>query len=135
MFRTKSLLCARIGSPFTSRGAVMTFEYVYCTISTLLDGKTGESGGTKAMPSAPPMPFTRRVADVILNVPLPSGANSQWNQPLAPNEAIFMLPAPGNPGGTKAIEPPELGMPSGVMSVILSGATLPGLLCSTSLRG
>src|SRR4029077_125414 len=123
-----------IGSPFASKGAVTTLLYPYCTISTLLAGNTGEPGGTKAIPSGELM-VARRLADVTLNVPLPSGANSQWYQPLPPQEMSFMLPAPGNPGGTKPIEPPAPVTPSDARFVILSGAVLPTLLCSSSLAG
>src|SRR6476661_6590613 len=120
----KSWLCARIGSPFASKGAVTTLAYVYRTTSTLLGLNTGEPGGTKAMPSGPLIILARRLADVMLNVPLPSGANSQWYQPPLSQETSFMLPAPGKPGGTKPIEPPEPVTPSGARSMTLSGAIL-----------
>src|SRR5215471_1675810 len=70
---------ATIGSPFESSGAVTSMPCCQSTISTLLEGNTGELGGTKAMPSGPaPLgSVARRLADVILNVPLPSGTNSQ----------------------------------------------------------
>src|SRR6476660_3612211 len=109
----KAWLCARIGSPFVSKGAVTTLLYSYSTISTLLEGNTGESGGTKAMPSGPLLMFARRLADVMLNVPLLSRANWQWYQPPPPQETSYMLPAPGNSAGTKPIEPPEPVTPSG----------------------
>src|SRR6188474_2273293 len=123
-----------IGSPFASKGAVTTLLYPYCTISTLLGGNAGESGGTKAIPSGL-LRVARRLADVMLNVPLPSGLNSQWYQPPLPQETSFILPAPGNPGGTKPIEPPPPVTPSDVRFVILSGIMLPTLLCSSSLAG
>src|SRR5262245_37596573 len=126
----KSCMLATIGSPFASKGAVRTLPLEYCTIRTLLAGNTGEPGGTKAIPSGPPT-FARRIADVMLYVPLPSGTKSQWYQPPLVYETIFILPAPGNPGGTKPIEPTELAKPNGVRSTTLSGAVLPGLLCSS----
>src|SRR5262245_18213164 len=103
----KSWLCAMIGSPFVSKGAVTTLLYPYSTISTLLGVYTCEPGAKKAMPSGHLLTVARRLADVLLNVPLPSGANSQLYQPLLPQEISFILPAPGNPDGTKPFEPPE----------------------------
>ena len=44
---------------------------------------------------------------------------------------LVMLPALGNPAGTKPIEPVEATTPSGLRSTTLSGALLPTLLCST----
>ena len=41
------------GSPFASNEAVATVPYVVRVISTLLAGKYGEPGGTKAMPLGP----------------------------------------------------------------------------------
>ena len=80
-------------------------------------------------------------------VPSPSPTNTTgfWSFYTADRLAIFfkqfallttifvliMLPAPGNPGGTKPIEPPEPVTPSGARSMTLSGAILPTLLCSS----
>src|SRR5262245_5273108 len=132
----KVCIFSRIGSPFASRGAVMTVPAELIVISTLLPGNTGEPGGTKAIPFGPRLPrVLRRIADIMLNVPLPSGAKSQWYQCPVLQAVTFMLPADGNPGGTKATEQATPDTPIGVRSTILSGAMLPVLLCSISLPG
>src|SRR5438045_8416660 len=104
-------------------------------MSTLDGGQTRERGGRKAIPSRPPVSVGPRVAEVMLYVPLPSGEYAAVYQPPPLYETIFICPAPGNPAGTKPIDPTEDAMPSGVRSVTLSGAVLPTLLCSSSLLG
>src|SRR5436190_20548754 len=102
----------------------------YFAMRTLLRGNAGEPDGTKAMPSASPT-FHRRVTELMLNVPLPSGAKSALYQLPPGKETSFMLPAPENLCGTKASDPTDEVTPRGVRSVTLFSVLLPGLLCSS----
>jgi len=126
----KSWLCAMIGSPLASKGAVTILSVTYFAISALLGGNSGEPGGTKAMPSASPM-FVRRLAELMLNVPLLSGLKSTSYQSPPGKEPSFILPAPGKPCGTKASDPTDEVTPKGLRLVSLLGVTLPSLVCSS----
>src|SRR6476646_3056170 len=64
-----------------------------------------------------------------------AGLKVRSYQPPPVNETTFILPAPGNPGGTKASAPRDDVTPRALRSVSLSGVRLPGLLCSTWLLG
>lgn len=120
------------GSPLESSVVVTILPNPYWAIKTLSGANTGEVGGTNAIPSGPPPIKASSVVEVMSNVPLPSGAYTASYHPPLLYETSFILPAPGNPGGTKPIEPTEARTPTADRSMTLSGAVLPSLLCSSS---
>ena len=126
----KSRWAPGTGSPFPSKGAITILSLKNFAIRTLLAENPGNPAATKAMPSASPT-LVRRVAELRLNVPLPSGVRLTLYQSPLGKETSFILPAPENPGGTKPTEPTDEVTPSGVRLVTLFGKPLPGLLCSS----
>src|SRR2546423_3855008 len=120
-----------IGSPSGFKGAVIILLVEYWAMRALPGGNTAEFGGTKAIPSAPAPTLVRRLTAVTSKVPLPSGVRLTSYQPPVVNETIFTLPAPGNPGGTKASDPTDDATPAAVRSMTLLAKRLPGLRCSS----